>query len=81
MGFKSKLEKLFKLQLVKEVEGAEIYLVSWTARFGAYSYDVKRVAKAFFNYDDAKQFAESLEDAQRLLQNTTNLNINIEKQQ
>lgn len=81
MSFKSKLEKLFKLQLVKEVEGAEIYLVSWTARFGPYNYDVKRVAKAFFNYDDAKQFAKSLEDAQRLLQNTTNLNINIEKQQ
>lgn len=81
MSFKSKLEKLFKLQLVNEVEGAEIYLVSWTARFGSYNYDVKRVAKAFFNYDDAKQFAKSLEDAQRLLQNTTNLNINIEKQQ
>lgn len=81
MSFKSKLEKLFKLQLVKEVEGAEVYLVSWTARFGAYSSDTKRVAKAFFNYDDAEQFAESLEDAQRLLQNTTNLNINIEKQQ
>ena len=52
MSFKSKLEKLFKLQLVREVEGAEVYLVSWTARFGAYSSDTKRVAKAFFNYDD-----------------------------
>lgn len=81
MSFKSKLEKLFKLQLVREVEDAEVYLVSWTARFGAYRSDTKRVAKAFFSYDDAKQFAESLEDAQKLLQNTTNLNINIEKQQ
>lgn len=81
MNFKSKLEKLFKLQHVKDAPGAEVYLVSWTARYGEYSGDTKRVAKAFFNYDDAKQFAESLEDAQRLLQNTTNLNINIEKQQ
>lgn len=80
MSFKSKLEKLFKLQLVKEVEGAVVYLVSWRSRHGEYSGDTKRVAKAFFNYDDAKQFAESLEDAQRLLQNTTNLNIEIEEQ-
>lgn len=81
MSFKSKLEKLFKLQLVREVEDAEVYLVSWTARFGEYSSDTKRVAKAFFSYDAAKQFAESLEDAQKLLQNTTKLKINIKKQQ
>jgi hypothetical protein len=81
MSFRSKLEKLFKLQLVREVEGAEVYLVSWTARYGEYCADTKRVAKAFFNYDDAKQFAKSLEDAHKLLQNTTNLNIQIEKQQ
>lgn len=81
MSFKSKLEKLFKLQLVREVEGAEVYLVSWSSRYGEYSNDTKRVAKAFFNYDDAKQFAKSLEDAHKLLQNTTNINIHIEKQQ
>lgn len=81
MSFKSKLEKLFKLQEVREVKGAEVYLVSWSSRYGEYSADTKRVAKAFFNYDDAKQFAKSLEDAHKLLQNTTNLNINIEKQQ
>ena len=81
MSFKSKLEKLFNLQHVKDVPGAEVYLVSWSARYGEYCADTKRVAKAFFNYDDAKQFAKSLEDAHKLLQNTTNINIHIEKQQ
>ena len=54
--------------------------MSWNARWGDYSTDVKRVAKAFLNEDDANQFAESLEMAQELLQNTNNLRIKVEKQ-
>lgn len=81
MSFKSKLEKLFKLQEVREVNGAEVYIVSWRARYGEFNSDTKRVAKAFLNRDDAKQFAESLENAHKLLQNTNSINIQIEKQQ
>lgn len=67
-------------EIVEEVPGAHVWVVSWTARFGDYSHDTKRVAKAFLNEDDANQFAESLEMAHELLQNTNSLRIKVEKQ-
>lgn len=67
-------------EIVEEVDGANVWVVSWDARWGDYSTETKRVAKAFLNEDDANQFAESLEMAQKLLQNTNSLRIKIEKQ-
>ena len=84
MSFISKINFLIRPHKVKEiveqVDGAHVWVVSWEARWGDYSSDTKRVAKAFLNEDDANQFAESLEMAQELLQNTNNLRIKIEKQ-
>lgn len=67
-------------EIVEEVPGAHVWVVSWEARWGDYAQDRKQVAKAFLNEDDANQFAESLEMAQELLQNTNSLRIKIEKQ-
>ena len=67
-------------EIVEQVPGAQVWMVSWDARWGDYSTDIKRAAKGFLNEDDANQFAESLEMAQKLLQNTNSLNIKIEKQ-
>lgn len=47
---------------------------------GDYSSDTNRVAKAFLNEDNANQFAESLEMAQELLQNTNDIHIRVDKQ-
>ena len=84
MNFMAKLNKLVRphkvKEIVEEVDGAHVWIVSWEARFGDYSQDKKRVAKAFLNEDDANQFAESLEMANELLQNTNNLRIKVEKQ-
>jgi ribosomal protein S4E len=80
MSFLPKLNALFRVQKVKEVEGAHVWVVSWDGRTGDYSGDIKRVAKAFLLEEDANQFAESLQQAQDLLQNTNNLRIKIEKQ-
>lgn len=84
MKFIKKLNNLIRPHMVKEiveqVDGAHVWVVSWTARTGDYCSDVKRVAKAFLNEDDANQFAESLEMAHELLQNTNNLRIKVEKQ-
>jgi hypothetical protein len=84
MSFISKLNDLIRPQKVKEiveqVPGAHVWVVSWEARFGDFASDRKQVAKAFLNEDDANQFAESLEMAQELLQNTNSLRIKIEKQ-
>lgn len=84
MEFIKKINNLIRphkvKEIIEEVDGAHVWVVSWNARWGDYSTDVKRVAKAFLNEDDANQFAESLEMAQELLQNTNKLYINIEKQ-
>jgi hypothetical protein len=84
MEFIKKLNSLIRphkvKEIIEEVDGAHVWVVSWNARWGDYSTDVKRVAKAFLNEDDANQFAESLEMAQELLQNTNNLHIKVEKQ-
>ena len=84
MEFIKKLNSLIRphkvKEIIEEVDGAHVWVVSWNARWGDYSTDVKRVAKAFLNEDDANQFAESLEMAQELLQNTNNLRIKVEKQ-
>ena len=64
----------------KEVEGAEVWMVSWDARYGEYSRDKKRVGKAFLNEKDAKEFALSLHNAKDILQYTEVLNISVEKQ-
>lgn len=84
MKFIKKLNNLVRphkvKEIIEEVDGAHVWMVSWIARYGDYSQDTKCVAKAFLNEDDANQFAESLEMAQQLLQNTNSLRIKVEKQ-
>lgn len=63
------------------VEGAEVWMVSWDARYGEYSGNYRRVAKAFLDEKSARDFAESLMAAKRLLQYTENIGIKIEKQE
>lgn len=84
MEFIKKLNNLIRphriKEIVEEVDGAYVWVVSWDSRTGDYSHDIKRVAKAFLLEDDAKQFADTLQMAHELLQNTNNLHIEIEKQ-
>lgn len=82
MKFISKINALFSVQKVKEADGAEVWIVSWDT---VYSYSSvfdkgRRVAKAFLVEEDAEAFAQSLRDAQKLLQNTNDINITIKKQ-
>lgn len=84
MSFISKINSLIRpnklKEIVEEVDGAHVWIVSWNRRIGDYSSDISRAAKAFLNEEDANQFADSLQMAQDLLQNTNNLRIKIEKQ-
>ena len=85
MSFISKINSLIRpnklKEIVEEVDGAEVWMVSWDRRIGNYSGDIRRAAKAFLNEKDANHFADSLQMAQDLLQNTNSLQIKIEKQQ
>lgn len=81
LKFILKKNGIFKAKKEKEVEGAEVWIVSWDSRYGKYSDNTKKVAKAFLLKQDAIDFAQSLYDAHALLQNTNDIHINIEKQE
>ena len=84
MKFISKINSIFSIQKTKEVDGAEVWVVSWKSTkstpSGSYADFGDRKYKAFLSEDDAKEFALSLKDANTLLQNTTDINIIITKQ-
>ena len=64
----------------KEVKGCEVWVVMWKSRYGSYYGNYEQKAKAFLNEESAKIFAESLKEAQKLLQYTEDLCITIVKQ-
>lgn len=81
MKFISKINSIFGVKKVKNVQGAEIYSVSWLSRFGDFHSETKPVYKAFLTKEDAEEFAQSLRDAHKLLQNTNSIKITITKQE
>lgn len=83
MRFVSKLNELVGVTKIKDVEGAEIWTVSWSptgSTMSGYLVWKSRAYKAFLLKEDAEAFAKSLEEAHKLLQNDSNINITIEKQ-
>lgn len=83
MRFVSKSNELFGFVKTKDAEGAEIWTVSWrttTSSFGYLNWGC-RVYKAFLLKEDAVAFAASLENAHKLLQNDSDINITIKKQE
>ena len=84
MNFVKKINSIFKVEEVRQVEGSEIWTVSWKTTKNRYDTIVDwgdRAFKAFFNEDDANDFAESLRAANNLLQNRTNIDISIKKEE
>lgn len=84
MKFISKINSIFSIKKTKDVEGAELWVVSWkstkSSPSGSYADFGDRKYKAFLSEDDAKEFALSLKDANKLLQNTIDIDIVIRKQ-
>lgn len=78
--FTKKKENIITDVNTQEVEGAEVWVVTWQRRWGDFSTHVEMVAKAFLREQDAKTFADSLREAKKLLQDTDDIHINIEKQ-
>jgi hemolysin-activating ACP:hemolysin acyltransferase len=78
--FIEKINTIFRLTKQKEAKGAEVWMVYWVARYGDCSCETENVAKAFLTKEDAELFAKSLHDAQKLLQNTNDIEVNIKKQ-
>lgn len=82
MKFTRKINEIFSKIKVRDAEGAEVWVVSWTSWSGSVSYpDHKTNLKAFLSIEDAELFAKSLKDAHNLLQNGTLLGVEITKQE
>ena len=86
MGFyiKKKVEKIPQVTN-KEVEGAEVWMVSWNSLCDRGYRDPSlvtpvRVAKAFLSEKDAQDFKQALEKAMDLLQCSFKIDIRVEKQ-
>ena len=62
----------------EQIDTVDMWVVSWWSRYGQYYGDVKRSFQSFFTYEDACKLKRSLEDANRLIGNTSDTQVNIE---
>jgi len=63
----------------QKVETVDMWVVSWYSRYGEYSHDITKRYQSFFNEKDALKLKETLDNANRLIGNTSNVLVEIEK--
>jgi len=80
MNIIKKINQIITGYVTENVEGAEVWVVSWNARYGSFHGEWERKAKAFMVKKDAEAFCQSLEDAKKLLQYTEGIGIRLEQQ-
>lgn len=66
--------------LTSLTEPTKVYMVSWNARTGDYSHSIKRVAKVFLRENEAEEHKKLLLRAKQVLQDTDDIDIQIEIQ-
>lgn len=64
--------KIFKKKIItsyetQEVDALEVWSVRWESHKGAYSTDVEKYADFFVTEESAKVFANSINDARKLI--------------
>ena len=69
----------FLVKSDKELKSEDMYVVSWWRRTGSYSMDEEKCYRAFFTQEDAQVFANSIEEAHKLIGDTHNIKAKIEK--
>ena len=67
MSLGSKILRTFSSKPDKEIKAVDIWLVEWYVMKGDSYTDYKREIEAFFNFEDAKEYADRLEDAMKLI--------------
>lgn len=60
--------------------GAEIWVVEWTRRYGAFSGNTEQCYQAFTDKEEAYDFAESIRRANKLIGNTSQTSVTVTKQ-
>ena len=63
----------------KTVEAAETWRVSWYSRYGEYFGNTREEVEVFFSEKDAKDFADSLRNAFKLLRHKSLTTVTVKK--
>lgn len=71
---------IFKNRIRKLDSECETWVVEWTSRYGIYSHQTEQRYKAFTDEEKAKDFAESIRRANRLIGNTSQTRVTVTKQ-
>jgi len=66
---------------VEEIETQDMWVVSWSSRYGRFSGEIKTRFQAFFKEEDAIALKKALNDANKLIGNTSDTDVYIEKKQ
>jgi len=63
----------------EQIDTVDMWVVSWRSRHGEYSGDTKMNFQSFFTYEDACKLKRALEDANKLIGNTSGTRVEIEQ--
>ena len=78
--------KLFRLKVKIptqdkiEIESVDMFVVSWWRRYGEYGSEIEKCYRPFFTEDDAILFKNALDEANKLIGNTSNTRVEISRQ-
>jgi hypothetical protein len=63
----------------EQLDTVDMWVVSWESRYGKFSGEVEMNFQSFFDYEDAFKFKRTLEDANKLIGNTSGTKVDIQK--
>ena len=63
-----------------EIESVDMFVVSWWRRYGKFNSDLEKCYRSFFTEDDAILFKNALDEANKLIGNTSNTRVEISRQ-
>jgi len=63
----------------EQIATVDMWVVSWMSRHGDFSGETKKNYQSFFTFEDACKFKRALDDANRLIGNTSGTRVDIEK--
>lgn len=71
---------IFKKGTRKLSSGIDTWVVEWTRRYGSFHGDTEQCFQAFTDEQEAKDFAESIRRAHKLIGNTSGTSVYVTKQ-
>ena len=71
---------IFKKGTKQLTSGIDTWVVEWTRRYGRFSGDTEQCYQVFTNKEEAKEFANSIRRAHKLIGNTSGTHVSVKKQ-